>query len=269
MKRISFSAALLTLLCGLFLFGCGSKKPTLKVAATAVPHAEILERAKPKLAAQGIELEILVVDDFHLPNRALAEREVDADFFQHMPFLEAEKASFGYHLVSLGPVHIEPMGLYSSRWEDLSALPSCAKVGVPSDPSNQARALLLLQSAGLLELKADVEPARAGVLDIQSNPRQLQFFEVDSSLLARALDDLDLAALSTNFALVGGIADKALLHEGAESPYANLLVVRTGEEGKEELQALYRELTSAEMGAFIESRYSGLVKPAFPASPNR
>lgn len=248
----------------IFLTSCGgSSKPTLKVAATSVPHAELLELIRPDLQAQNIELEILIIDDFNTPNRALADREVDANFFQHLPFLEAQKKDFGYDLDGYAAIHLEPMALYSKRHKSLAGIKEGGKIAVPSDPSNQARALALCEQIGLITLKP--KGPKTSILDIEKNPLNLTFVEMDSPLLSRSLDDVDAAAISTNFALLGKLNPKkdALAMEKGESRYANILVIRHGEEERPELQALKMALTSEKVRQYIQYNYKGEVIPSF------
>jgi D-methionine transport system substrate-binding protein len=248
----------------LLLTSCGkSSHPTLKVAATSVPHAEILEFIQPQLKEQNIALEILIIDDFNTPNRALADGEVDANFFQHLPFLEAQKADFGYKLEPLVAVHVEPMALYSKEHSSLAELPERATIAIPSDASNQARALALFEQVGLIQLES--KGAKTSLLDIASNPHRLRFIEMDSPLLSRSLDDVDAAAISTNFALLAGLSPKkdALAIENGQSRFANIVVVRAGESQRPELQALKAALTTEQVRHFIEERYQGAVIPAF------
>lgn len=241
----------------------GSSKPTMKVAATSVPHAEILEFIQPHLKAQNIEMEILMIDDFNTPNRALADREVDANFFQHLPFLEAQQADFGYTIEPLVAIHLEPMALYSKKYRDIKDIKDGATIALPSDVSNQARALALCEQAGLITLKTN--NAKTSVLDIASNPHHFHFIEMDSPLLSRALDDVDAAAISTNFALLAGLSPKtdALAIESSQSRYTNFVVIREGENQKHELQALKTALTTDQARQWIEERYQGAVIPAF------
>lgn len=241
-----------------------SSKPTLKVAATSVPHAEILETIKPLLHAQNIELEVIIVDDFNTPNRALADREVDANFFQHPPFLEAQKADFGYALEPLVAVHIEPMALYSNTYSSLATIPDHATIAIPSDPSNQARALALLEQVGLITLKVK-ENHPSSIWDVDDNPHHLKWIEMDSPLLSRALEDVDAAAISTNFALLAGLSPKkdALATENAQSRFVNIVVIRQGESQRPALQALKTALTTEQVRQFIDKQYQGAVIPAF------
>lgn len=253
----------LLLLLVLFLAGCHEKETTLKVAATPVPQAEILEQIAPDLAKRGIKLEVIVVEDYHLPNRLLAEKRVDANFFQHIPFLDEEKKAFHYNLVVMAKVHIEPMGLYSKRIKSLNELKEGATVAIPSDPTNEARALHLLEQDHLITLKAGATEL-ATPLDIAENPRKLKFREVDAPFLARALPDVDMAAIPANFALAVGLCPEkdALSLESGNSPYANVLVVRKGDEKREDLQILAELLRSDKIRAFLEKKYCGSLLPA-------
>lgn len=247
----------------LLLTGCSNQpsKPTLKIAATSIPHAEILEFIKPELQKQDIDLEIFIIDDFNTPNRAVAEGEVDANFFQHAPFLEAQKEDFGYKLEILAAVHLEPMGLYSKKYAALSAIQDKALIAVPSDPSNLARALVLLEQSGLISLKS--RGPKTSVLDIAENSHQFQFIEIDAPLLARSLEDVDMAAITTNFALLGGLSPKtdALALEDDQSDFVNLLVIREGESQRKELQTLKKFLTNEAIKQFIDHKYSGQIIP--------
>lgn len=248
----------------LFLSSCGkSSHPTLKVAATSMPHAEILEFIQPHLKEKNIDLEILIIDDFNTPNRALADGEVDANFFQHLPFLEAQKNDFGYKLEPLVAIHVEPMALYSKKYHSLADIKEGATIAIPSDASNQARALALLEQIGLIKLNS--KEAKTSLLDIVSNPHTLKFIEMDSPLLSRALDDVDAAAISTNFALLAGLSPQkdALAIENGQSRFANIVVIREGESQRPEIQALKAALTTEQVRHFIEERYQGAVIPAF------
>ncbi|WP_042281468.1 MetQ/NlpA family ABC transporter substrate-binding protein [Candidatus Protochlamydia sp. R18] len=240
-----------------------SSKTQLEVAATSVPHAEILEFIKPELKEQGINLSIITVDDYHTPNRALQDREVDANFFQHLPFLEAQIADFGYQLEPLVAVHLEPMGLYSQKLKSLKKMKNGLTLAIPSDPSNQARALAMLQQLGFIRLKKT--DAMSSVFDIIYNTYHLKFIEIDSPLLARSLNDVDLAAITTNFALQAGLSPQkdALALEDKNSQFVNVVAVRAGEINRKDLQILKQVLTSEKVKDFIESHYRGAVIPAF------
>lgn len=240
---------------------CNEKKndSVLKVAATAIPHAEILEQIKSDLALEGIQLEIVVVDDYQIPNRVLADGEVDANFFQHNPFLEAQVNQFGYPLRCFANIHLEPMALYSRKIKDISNLHHRASVSIPSDPANQARALLLLEKMALIRLNR--HDIGATLLDISDNPKQLYFLEIDAPLLAPTLDDVDLAAINTNFALQAGLSPMkdALAIESNDSLFVNILAIRNGDEEKTPLKHLKALLMSEKVGLFIEKQYRGAI----------
>lgn len=245
--------------------GCNKDTPgeVLKVAATSVPHAEILDFIKPDLKEMGINLEVIVVEDYNTPNRALADAEVDANFFQHAAFLNQQIKDFNYPLEILGPVHLEPMGLYSQKIKNLDELQRDNKIAVPSDPSNQARALELIEREGLITLRR--HDANTGILDIADNPHHFKFIEIDSPLLARSLEEVDLAAITTNFALQAGLfpTNDALALEDSHSNYVNVVVIKKGDGNREDLQALIKALQSEKMRQFLEKQYKGAVIPAF------
>lgn len=256
----------ITIFALLFLFAACSKNTdmkTLKVAATSVPHAEILEYIKPDLKQDGIDLEVIVVEDYNTPNRALADKEVDANFFQHHPFLDMQIAEFHYPLEVLTGVHLEPMGLYSKKFNKLEDLKPGSSIAVPSDPTNQARALHLLEQHGLVHFKGTAK--RSSVVDLKSATEPYKIVEIDSPLLARSLDDVSLAAITTNFALQAGFSPEkdALAREDQHSDFVNIIVVRKGETERPELQALKKAATSDKVKQFINDRYHGALFPAF------
>ncbi len=257
-------------LAGLVVIGlmCGgavaAPAAKLKVGATPVPHAEILEVVKPILAAKGIALEIIEFTDYVTPNLALNDGDIDANFFQHVPYLESFAKDRRLNITYVAKVHIEPMGAYSRRVRSVKDLPNKAKVGIPNDPTNAGRALLLLQKAGLIgvDKKAGIT---ATVFDIVSNPKNLQIIELDAAQLPRSLDDMDLAIINSNFALEAKLvpARDALFMEDSDSPYANVLAVRIVDKNKPALAELARALTSKEVADFIAKKYQGSVVPAF------
>lgn len=235
---------------------------TLRVGATPVPHAEILERVKPVLAKQGIELEVVTFTDYVQPNLALAADELDANYFQTIPYMEQFNRERGADLTTVARVHVEPMGLYSRRVKSLGEIGKGASIALPSDPTNTGRALLLLQSAGLVRLRPDAG-VDASVLDVAGNPRGLRFSELESAQLPRALPDVDAAVINTNFALEAGLdpTRDALAIEGPGSPYVNVLAVRATKTQDPRVQALARALGSEEVRSFIRERYRGAVVP--------
>ena len=237
---------------------------TLSVAATPVPHAELLEFVKPALAKDGIELDIKVFTDYVQPNVQVADGHLDANFFQHKPYLDSFNNERNTKLVSMGQVHVEPFGGYSSKIKNIDELKEGAQVALPNDPSNGARALLLLQAHGLIKLK-DPSNILATARDVVENPKKLRFRELEAAALPRVLPDVDLALINTNYALEAGLnpVNDALFIEGEDSPYANL--VATSEENKDNaaIQKLVDALQSDEVRDFIKEQYKGSIVPAF------
>ena len=237
---------------------------SLSVAATAVPHAEILEFVKPALAKEGVELNIKVFTDYVQPNVQVAEGRLDANFFQHQPYLNEFNSSRGTDLVSIAGVHVEPFGAYSSKIKSLADLPQGANVVIPNDATNGGRALLLLQKAGVITLKPE-----AGILatpkDIVENPKAIKVRELEAATLPRVLTQVDLALINTNYALEAKLnpTKDALIIEGSDSPYVNILVARADNKDNAALQKLAKALNSAEVKAFIAEKYQGAVVPAF------
>ncbi|MWV14896.1 methionine ABC transporter substrate-binding protein [Pseudomonas sp. L-22-4S-12] len=237
---------------------------TLRVAATAVPHSEILEFVKPALAKDGVDLQVKVFTDYVQPNVQVAEERLDANFFQHQPYLDEFNASRGTKLVSIAGVHVEPFGAYSSKIKTLAELPQGAQVVIPNDATNGGRALLLLQKAGVIKLK-DGAGITATVKDIAENPKAIKVRELEAATLPRVLAQVDLALINTNYALEAGLnpTKDALVIEGSDSPYVNILVVREASKNDAALQKLAKALHSAEVKTFIADKYKGAVVPAF------
>jgi D-methionine transport system substrate-binding protein len=248
----------------LALLSCSSPKNTLKIAATPVPQAQMLEYIAPDLKAQGIDLEIIVTNDYNIPNRALANREVDANFFQHIPFMEEQIKQFHYAIETLAKIEIEPMGIYSKKIRSLSELKENGVIAVPNDPTNEARALLLLQEQGIIKLD-DPHNLQATVLNIVENPKHLKLIEVDAAMLPRTLSDVDAAAINTNYALEAHLnpLKDAIVLENKNSPYVNIITIRIGEQARPDIQALKAAMTSDKMRQFILEKYNGAVIPAF------
>lgn len=237
---------------------------TLKVGASPVPHAEVLNNVKDALAKEGIKLEVVEFSDYIQPNMALSDKELDANYFQHKPYLDNFISEHQLKLVSVGAVHIEPMGIYSHSVTDLAAVPQGSKVAIPNDPTNCGRALLLLQEAGLIKLNPNAG-IMATVADITDNPKQLAFSELEAAQVPRSLDDVALAVINTNFAIEAGLtpSQDALQIESKESPYVNIVVVRQGDENRPEIQKLMKALQSQSTKDFLEKKYNGAIFPAF------
>ncbi|WP_311514999.1 MetQ/NlpA family ABC transporter substrate-binding protein [Oligella urethralis] len=236
----------------------------LSIAVTPVPHAEILEHIKPALKEAGVDLDIKVFTDYVQPNQQVADGQIDANFFQHKPYLDSFNKERGTDLVSVGLVHVEPFGAYSKKIDNIENLKEGARVAIPNDPSNGARALLLLEKNGLIKLK-DPENLLATSRDVSENPKQLKFTELEAATLARVLDDVDLALINTNYAIEAGLnpLEDALIIEGSESPYANLVAVKAGNEKDGRVEKLLKALQSEDVKKFIADKYKGAVVPAF------
>ncbi|WP_273824916.1 MetQ/NlpA family ABC transporter substrate-binding protein [Pseudomonas asplenii] len=237
---------------------------TLSVAASPVPHAEILEFVKPVLAKEGVDLKVKVFTDYVQPNVQVAEKRLDANFFQHQPYLDEFNKSKGTHLVSIAGVHVEPLGAYSSKYKKLEDLPGGATVVIPNDATNGGRALLVLEKAGLIKLK-DSHNILSTPKDIAENPKDLKFRELEAATIPRVLTQVDLALINTNYALEAKLdpSKDALFIEGKDSPYVNILVARPDDKDSDALKKLIAALHSPEVKAFILEKYKGSIVPAF------
>jgi D-methionine transport system substrate-binding protein len=237
---------------------------TLTVAATAVPHAEILEFVKPSLAKDGVDLKVKVFTDYIQPNVQVAEKRLDANFFQHQPYLDEFNKGKGTNLVSVAGVHLEPLGAYSSKYKKLDEIPSGANVVIPNDATNGGRALLLLEKAGLIKLK-DAKNILSTPKDIAENPKGLKIRELEAATLPRVLTQVDLVLINTNYALEAKLdpAKDALIIEGSDSPYVNILVARPDNKDSDAMKKLVGALHSPAVKQFILEKYKGAVVPAF------
>ncbi len=266
-------AALCT--CSLLLsFGCANSAPTdsekslptIKVGASPAPHAEILEACRAVLKEKGYELEVVPFTDYIMPNVALDSGELDANFFQHTPYLEEFCASRKTKLEAAAKIHFEPLGLYGGKSSDLENLPDGAEIAVPNDPTNEARALQLLESTGIIKLR-DGAGLSATVQDIAENPHNVKILEAEAAQLPRTLPDVDFAVINGNYAIDADIIDKLLLTEDPESEaaqtFANVLAVQEGKSDTPETKALVEALTSDTVREFIEKTYRNTVVPVF------
>lgn len=249
--------------------GCGTKSvednkddKTIKVGASPIPHKEILEHISPALEKEGYKLEIVEFDDYQLPNAALSSKELDANFFQHIPFLEGQNAEKKYDLTYTAKIHIEPLGFYSKQITDLKDLKDGSTIAVPNDPTNEARALRLLEKNGLIKVK---DGDLVTVDDITDNPKKLKITEVEAAQLPRILVDVQGAVINTNYALSADLipTKDALFIEGSDSPYANILAVRQDNKDSDKIKALTKALTSEDVKKFLEEKYKGSIVPAF------
>ena len=241
---------------------------TLTVGATPNPHAEILAQVKDDLAAEGIDLVVKEYSDYVVPNTAVEEGDLDANYFQHTPYMEKFNEENGTHLVSVGKIHYEPMGIYPGLTKTLEELPDGATIAVPNDATNEARALQLLAAQGLIELKEDAG-LNATPNDITSNPKNLQFKELEAAMLPQTASEVDLSVINSNFAMEGGMnpATDALASEDADSEaaqtFANIIAVKEGHENDPAIQALVKALQSDKVKEYIEKTYSGAVVAVF------
>ncbi len=237
---------------------------TLKVGASAVPHAELLEHVKPALAKEGVNLEIKVFTDYVLPNTQVAEKQLDANFFQHVPYLEQQNKDLNLKLVKVAGIHIEPFGVYSSKIKKLDELKDGAKVAIPNDPSNGGRALALLEKAGLIKLKDGVG-INGTVKDIAENKKNLKITQQEAAMLPRVLGEVDIATINTNYALEAKLVPTkdALFIEQSDSPYVNIVVAREDNKDSEALKKLVKALQTEDVKKFIADKYQGAVVPAF------
>ena len=234
------------------------------IGATPVPHAEILEVAKASLEAQGYELEIKVFNDYVLPNKALADKDLDVNFMQHEPYLREFNAMNGTRLEPVFGVHLEPMGAYSKSIKSLAELKDGDKIAIPNDPTNESRALDLLAKNGLIELDTKVKLRTP--MDITKNPKNLKFVELDGATLPRALDEVSLAVINSNFALNANLnpkSDSIISEDAINNPYSNIVVVRADEVYGKKAIALKNAILSDEVKKFINEKYKGAVIPSF------
>ena len=267
MKKII--AIILALSLVLSLAACGGKSDdkVIKVGATPAPHAEILEVIKEELAKEGWTLEIVEFNDYVQPNQALEDGDLDANYFQHVLYLNQFNAEYGTHLVNAGGIHYEPFGIYAGKTSSLSALADGAKIGVPNDATNEARALLLLEQEGLIKLKDGVG-LNATKDDIVENPHNFEIVEINAELLPASLPDLDIAVINGNYAIDAGLkVSQALAIEAADGAateyYQNVIAVKEGNENSDKIQALLKALKSDAVKQYIQSTYDGAVVPLF------
>lgn len=257
MKKILICLAAVGLSIGVFA-------GTLKVGATPVPHAELLEFVKADLKANGVDLKIVEMTDYVTPNLALADGEIDANFFQHKPYLDKFASERNLKLAIAANIHVEPLGLYSKKVKSVNDLKKGDTVAIPNDPSNGGRALILLHNNGLITLN-DPTNLYATEFDIVKNPKNLKFKAVEAAQLPRVLADVSAAIINSNYALEAGLntSKDAILVEGKESPYANIITIKAGNEKNEDIKKLVSALQTEKVKKFIAEKYKGAVVPAF------
>ena len=256
--RKTLAVIAVLVLAGALLFAGGKKdnSKVLKVGATPEPHASMLNLIVDDMAKAGYTLEVVEFTDYVTPNRALEDGQIDANFFQHIPYMDAQNEEHGYHLVNAGGVHIEPIALYSKKVSSLSELADGASIAIPNDPTNEGRALLLLQSAGLIKLNA-AAGITATPLDITENAKNLKFNEIEAASLPRVLEDVDAAVINGNYAIPAGLSatKDGLVVEGADSPYVNIVTVKAGKENDPAIKALVDALKSDEIKNYVNKTY--------------
>ena len=269
---VSFLACSIALSLAVGLTGCGAQKQgpvkegSIVVGASPSPHAQILEAVSEQLAQKGYQLEIKEFTDYIMPNTALEDGELDANFFQHQPYLTDFNEKNGTKLVSAAAIHFEPLGIYGGKTADLADLPEGAQIAVPNDTTNEARALWLLQAQGIIEVdeQAGLEATKQ---DLTSNPKNVEIVEMEAAQLPRALADVDFAVINGNYAVAAEIADQVLVTEDKDSEaakqYANIVAVREGDENREDIKALVEALQSDEVKAYIEETFGSTVIPVF------
>ena len=255
---------LLAILTIVFAGAAQAQDQKLSIGATPVPHSEILNFIRDDLAEEGIELEIVEFTDYVTPNIALDDGSIDANFFQHVPYLKQFNEDRGLNLVSAIKVHVEPIGLYSNKYTSLDEIPEGASIALPNDPSNEGRALILLHNNGIITLD-DPENLNATPIDIAENPKNLKFEELEAAQLPRVLPDVAGAIINTNYALEADLnpLDDAIIMEGENSPYVNVVAVRKGDADSEKIKALKKIIQSKDVKEFILEEYEGAVVPAF------
>ena len=280
MKNRIIGLIIITALTAGVLAGCGQSSGTvskdkdseikkelepIKVGAGVTPHAEILREIQDDLEKKGYALEVVEYNDYVLPNTALEDGDLDANYFQHKPYLDDFNAENGTHIVGVANVHFEPLGIYAGKTKSLADLKDGAEVAVPNDTTNEARALLLLEQEGLIKLK-EKAGLQATILDIQENPLNLKIKELEAAQVARAVSDVDIACINGNYAIEAGL-EEAIALESAESEaaetYANLIAVKEGNEDTEKTQALVEAVLSNKVKDFITAKYKGAVVPVF------
>ncbi|HLR35573.1 MAG TPA: MetQ/NlpA family ABC transporter substrate-binding protein [Tissierellales bacterium] len=265
MKKISL--IFLTLILTFTLFtGCGKEENSnkIKIGVSPVPHSEIIEFIKDDLEKDGVEVEIVEFTDYIIPNKALDDKDIDANFFQHEPYMNDFREKEDLDIVSLGAVHIEPMGLFSTKHDNINDLKDGSTIAIPNDATNGGRALLLLEQNGLIKLDD-----KAGLLatenDIVENPKNLEIEALEAAQLPRVLNDLDGAIINGNYALEADLVptEDALILEEKDSPFANIIAIRKGEENEEKFKILMKHIQSDKVKKFIEDNYEGTLIPAF------
>jgi D-methionine transport system substrate-binding protein len=246
------------------LWSAAAPAETIKVGVTPGPHAQILEAVKPIAASKGLDLQIVEFSDYVIPNAALDSGEIQANSFQHQPYLDNQKADRGYKIESVGSTVNFPMGIYSKKYKNWADVPNGAKISIPNDPTNGGRILLLLQDKGVIKLK-DGSGFKPTLIDIVDNPKKLKFLEIDAAQSPRALDDVDAAGINTNYATQAGLdpVKDPILREDPKGPYVNVIAVRTADKDKPWVKTLLDSYYAPEVKQFILTKFKGAVLPSW------
>ena len=260
-KYLALAAAALV---STMLVSGGASAETIKVGVTGGPHAEIMEAVKAEAAKAGLDIKIVEFADYIQPNAALAQGDLDANSYQHQPFLDQQVADRGYKIVSVAKTVVFPMGIYSKKIKSLADLPNGAQIGIPNDPTNGGRALLLLEQAGVFKLDPS-KGLKSTPLDITENPKKVKIVEIEAPQLPRTLDDLAASAINTNYALTSGLtpAKDALVLDGADSAYVNVLAVQAKDKDKPWVRQLIAAYHSDAVKKFIDQKYQKSAIPAW------
>lgn len=258
MKKIASAILATASLCAIVSLGACKKKDAnvLTVGATPEPHAAMLNLIAEDLAKEGLSLKVVEFTDYVTPNEAVESGQIDANFFQHVPYMDSFNKEKGFHLVSVGGTHVEPLALYSKKYKSFEALPQGATIAIPNDPTNEGRALLLLQSAGLISIN-EKAGLTATPIDITKNDKKINFKEIEAASLPRVLDDVDGAVINGNYALPAGLTANrdGLLVEGADSPYVNIVTVKAGNEADPRIAKFMKALRSEKVKEWIKTKY--------------
>ena len=263
-KRTLLQSALVLAIVSTFSAGAQAQEKPLKIGVTAGPHAQIFEQVKKVAAKDGLKIQIVEFSDYVQPNAALAAGDLDANSYQHKPYLDQQVKDRGYKIVPVGYTVNFPIGIYSKKVKHLKDLKEGARIGIPNDPTNGGRVLLVFQDQGLIKLKPEAG-LKATPLDVIGNPKKITFVEVDAAQLPRTLDDLDASAVNTNYALSAGLnpGTDAIAQENAKSPYVNLLAVREQDKDKPWVAKLVKAYHSDEIRNFVQTEFKGSVLPGF------
>jgi D-methionine transport system substrate-binding protein len=245
-------------------WSAGAAAETIKIGVTPGPHAQIFEAVKPVAAKKGLDIQLVEFSDYVVPNEALNAGEIQANSFQNQPYLDNQKADRGYKIESVGLTVNFPIGVYSKRYKDWAQIPDGGRISIPNDPTNGGRVLLLLQDKGVIKLKDGVG-FKPKVADIVENPKKLKFVEIDAAQSPRVLDDVDAAAINTNYATQAGLdpVKDPILREDPKGPYVNLIVIRSADKDKPWVKTLVESYHSPEVKEFVETTFKGAVLPSW------